>query len=89
MVVAIIRKEGLALLEHLELNTDASHSDNATACGYVREDGRIAYTDYYEAVLEARNTHQGYSLKLSKVILSLSSGTNLLIPNYFALGRYL
>lgn len=60
MVVAINRMEGLALLEHLELNKDASHSDNATACGYVREDGRIAYTDYFMAILEARNTHTGY-----------------------------
>ena len=56
MVVAINRMEGLALLEHLEINKEKSHTDNAIACGYVREDGRVAYTDYYEAVLEARNT---------------------------------
>lgn len=62
MVVATIRREGLALLEHIESHPDSSHTDNAIACGYVREDGRVAYTDYYEAILEARQTHQGYSL---------------------------
>ena len=60
MVVAINRLEGLALLEHLETNKEKSHADNATACGYVREDGKVAYTDYYEAVLEARNAFSGY-----------------------------
>lgn len=60
MVVAINRMEGLALLEHIESHPDSSHTDNATACGYVREDGRIAYTDYFEAIVEARNTHTGY-----------------------------
>ena len=62
MVVAINRMEGLALLEHIESHTDSSHTDNAIACGYVKEDGRVAYVDYYEAILEARQTHQGYSL---------------------------
>ena len=60
MVVAINRMEGLALLEHLETHKDSSHTENATACGYVREDGKIAYTAYFEAVLEARNTFSGY-----------------------------
>ena len=60
MVVATIRMEGLALLEHLETHKDSSHTESATACGYVREDGKIAYTDYFEAVLEARNTFSGY-----------------------------
>lgn len=60
MVVAINRTEGLALLEHLETHKDSSHTENATACGYVREDGKVAFTDYFEAVLEARNTFNGY-----------------------------
>jgi hypothetical protein len=62
MVVAINRMEGLALLEHIETHPESSHTDNAIACGYVREDGKVAYTDYYEAILEAKQTHQGYTL---------------------------
>lgn len=62
MVVAINRLEGLALLEHIDTHPETSHTDKAIACGYVREDGKVAYTDYYYAILEAKQTHQGYSL---------------------------
>ena len=55
MVVAtIMRKVGSDLLDHIEQNPNCSHTENATACGYVREDGKIAFTDYFEAVCEAR-----------------------------------
>ena len=45
---------GDALLEMIRKMEDADRSTQCLTCGYVRENGKPAFTAFFEAILEAR-----------------------------------
>ena len=45
---------GSALLDTIRTMETASRTEQCLACGYVRENGKPAFTSFYEAILEAR-----------------------------------
>ena len=45
---------GNALLEMIRKMEDADRSTQCLTCGYVRENGKPAFTAFFEAILEAR-----------------------------------
>ena len=45
---------GSALLEMIRKMEDADRSTQCLTCGYVRENGKPAFTAFFEAILEAR-----------------------------------
>ena len=45
---------GSALLSAIKTMETASRTEQCLACGYVRENGKPAFTAFYEAILEAR-----------------------------------
>ena len=45
---------GNALLEMIRKMEDADRSTQCLTCGYVRENGKPAFTAFYEAIMEAR-----------------------------------
>ncbi|MEC8737812.1 MAG: hypothetical protein VXX91_06240 [Planctomycetota bacterium] len=46
--------KGTELLDTIRKMETADRSTQCIACGYVREDGKPAFTAFYEAILEAR-----------------------------------
>ena len=46
--------KGTELLDAIRSMETASRSEQCLACGYVRQDGKPAFTSFYEAILEAR-----------------------------------
>ena len=46
--------KGTELLNTIRSMETASRSEQCLACGYVRQDGKPAFTSFYEAILEAR-----------------------------------
>ena len=46
--------KGTELLNTIRTMETASRSEQCLACGYVRQDGKPAFTSFYEAILEAR-----------------------------------
>ena len=46
--------KGTELLNAIRSMETASRTDQCLACGYVREDGKPAFTSFYEAIMEAR-----------------------------------
>lgn len=46
--------KGTELLDAIRSMETASRSEQCLACGYVREDGKPAFTSFFEAILEAR-----------------------------------
>jgi len=49
------RLVGDELLAFMKGNESMSKTEMCLACGYVRDTGKPAFTDWYEAILEARN----------------------------------
>ena len=47
--------KGTELLDTIRSMETASRTEQCLACGYVRENGKPAFTDFYEAILEARS----------------------------------
>ena len=45
---------GSALLDMIRKMEDADRTTQCLTCGYVRENGKPAFTAFYEAILEAR-----------------------------------
>ena len=50
----IIMLKGTELLDTIRTMESASRTEQCLACGYVRENGKPAFTSFYEAILEAR-----------------------------------
>ena len=46
--------KGTELLETIRSMETASRTEQCLACGYVRENGKPAFTDFYTAILDAR-----------------------------------
>ena len=46
--------KGTELLSAIKTMETASRTEQCLACGYVRENGKPAFTAFYEAILEAR-----------------------------------
>ena len=46
--------KGTELLDAIRSMETASRSEQCLACGYVRQDGKPAFTSFFEAILEAR-----------------------------------
>ena len=46
--------KGTELLNTIRTMETASRSEQCLACGYVRQDGKPAFTSFYEAIMEAR-----------------------------------
>ena len=46
--------KGTELLDTIRTMETASRTEQCLACGYVRENGKPAFTDFYTAILEAR-----------------------------------
>ena len=46
--------KGTELLNTIRTMETASRSEQCLACGYVRQDGKPAFTSFFEAILEAR-----------------------------------
>lgn len=46
--------KGTELLSTIKTLESATRTEQCLACGYVREDGKPAFTSFYEAILEAR-----------------------------------
>ena len=46
--------KGTELLDTIRSMETASRTEQCLACGYVRENGKPAFTSFYEAILEAR-----------------------------------
>ena len=46
--------KGTELLDTIRTMETASRTEQCLACGYVRENGKPAFTAFYEAILEAR-----------------------------------
>ena len=46
--------KGTELLNTIRSMETASRSEQCLACGYVRQDGKPAFTSFFEAILEAR-----------------------------------
>jgi len=49
-----VRLKGDELLSYIKDHESASKTDQCLGCGYVKESGKLAFTDWYEAILEAR-----------------------------------
>ena len=49
-----IMLKGTELLDAIRSMETASRTEQCLACGYVRENGKPAFTNFYEAILEAR-----------------------------------
>ena len=59
---------GSALLEMIRKMEDADRSTQCLTCGYVRENGKPAFTAFFEAILEARGvTTNAQELKAENV----------------------
>lgn len=46
--------KGTELLDAIRTMETASRTEQCLACGYVRQDGKPAFTSFFEAILEAR-----------------------------------
>ena len=46
--------KGTELLNAIRTMETASRTEQCLACGYVRQDGKPAFTSFYEAIMEAR-----------------------------------
>ena len=46
--------KGTELLNTIRTMETASRTEQCLACGYVRQDGKPAFTSFYEAIMEAR-----------------------------------
>ena len=51
---SLIMLKGTELLDAIRSMETASRSEQCLACGYVRQDGKPAFTSFFEAILEAR-----------------------------------
>ena len=60
--------KGTELLSAIKTMETASRTEQCLACGYVRENGKPAFTAFYEAILEARGViNQPEELKAENV----------------------
>ncbi len=46
--------KGTELLDTIRSMETASRTEQCLGCGYVRQDGKPAFTSFYEAIMEAR-----------------------------------
>ena len=46
--------KGTELLDTIRTMESASRTEQCLGCGYVRQDGKPAFTSFYEAIMEAR-----------------------------------
>ena len=77
--------KGTELLDTIRKMETADRSTQCIACGYVREDGKPAFTAFFEAILEARGVTTNAQELKAKNPDSQETIDNLLEDGYSAL----
>ncbi len=69
----LMQLKGAELLEYVKAaeENERSRSVMVFGAGYVREDGKLAWTDFYESLLEAKKTVNPDQLKSRKISASI------------------
>ena len=71
----LMQLKGAELLEYVKAaqENERSRSVMVFGAGYVREDGKLAWTDFYESLIEAKKTITPDQLKSRKISASIPS----------------
>ena len=71
----LMQLKGAELLEYVKAadENERSRSVMVFGAGYVKEDGKLAWTDFYESLLEAKQTVTPDQLKSHKISASIPS----------------